>query len=267
MTRMMRIAVLAALCTPVLGWADQVKVTEQDYATYQKLREANAYAQAKKSSTYKADEKKAAEAQFDAAVKAAGWSRSKFEDVDSSLNSVLQAVKQTESADADERENGKLNLEDVDAATIATVKAHRKDLEDTVALDERMRKKVADEKAQAQKGTPPTASELQGTWVLDLAASVENMAGSLDEATKKKMVADMRKSTGESKYIFKGNQVESRVQQAGKKEQVSKGTFRVEGNTLYVGDNRKREQTMTVGMRGSDLIISMMGAGLVFKKK
>jgi hypothetical protein len=106
-------------------------------------------------------------------------------------------------------------------------------------------------------GRLATKADLQGTWRLDVEASVANLmaALSMTDAQARKLLSAPPGQT--PFFVFAGDQVESR--QAASGPVTWKGTFQVDGKDLVFTHDKVTEK-LQVGMKGaSQLVIGMMG--------
>jgi hypothetical protein len=269
----LRLAVVLAVLLaagPVLAQDDDtpadeapVKVTEADYATYRKI----GYAQALASARTFFDRANAAkyEAEGARAVKDAGWTKERFDEVRGALSSVQQTVQgfeqhEIEKADYDESISG------YDKATIATARAHLKEIAEGPNDTARAEAQVRAERDEARAGTPPTIAGVQGTWIIDIDGS---MARILGPGAAPGITAKMRKDLEGSSYQFgPGDAIVATSKNPEGTSRVEKGTFRIDGHTIYFkAAGSKREQELEAGMDKGKLILGGGMMGMLYKRK
>lgn len=238
------------------------RLTEGDYADFTKLRLAKALVEEKSMFAHGNKEKQAAiDAQFDQVLAETGWTKDRFGEIDDAVGSILNVL-----GDPEQEMDPEL-----DKTTIATVKAHRKELADYDGLQQRARQQVRDEQVLARRGRAPTAAEIAGTWVLNIERSVASVTeGTTDELTKN-LADEYRKNLTVATYTFgPGNTVVAVNQRPGVPAETTKGTYRLEGSTLFVKarmGSRDREDGVEIGIRDGRLYIGMMGVYSVFDRK
>ena len=207
-------------------------------------------------------EKQAAiDAQLTKVLAETGWTAERFEQVSEAVDSILGVLSDPEQQMDPE----------MDKTTIATVKAHRKDLEDYDGLKQRALQQIRDEQILAKRGRPPTAAEITGKWVLNVELSVASISeGTTDELTKK-LADEYRKNLTAATYTFgPGNAIAAINQRPGVPPENTQGTYRLEGSTLFIKakmGTRDREDKVDVGIKDGRLYIGMMGVYSVFEKQ
>jgi hypothetical protein len=238
------------------------RLTEADYSNFTKLRLAKAVVGEKSMFAHGNKEKQAAiDAQLAKVLAETGWTKERFEQVNDAVDSVVSALGDPEQP---------MDLE-MDQTTIATVKAHRKELEDYDGLQQRARQQVRDEQVLARRGPPPTAAEIAGKWVLNVELSVASISdGTPDELTKK-LADEYRKNLTVATYTFgPGNTMVAINQRPGRPPETTQGTYRLEGSTLFIKAKmgaRDREDGVDIGIKDGRLYIGMMGVYSVFERQ
>jgi hypothetical protein len=249
------LAVRAADGTPA-------RLIEADYANFTKLRLAKAVVEEKSMFAHGNKEKQAAiDAQFNKVLAETGWTKERFGEVDDAVGSILTVL-----GDPEQEMDPEL-----DKTTIATVKAHRKELEDYGGLQQRARQQFQEEQLLERRGRAPTVAEITGKWVLNVELSVASISdGTPDELTKK-LADEYRKNLTVATYTFgPGNTMVAINQRPGLPPETSQGTFRLEGSTLFIKakmGTRDREDGVDIGIKDGRLYIGMMGVYSVFERK
>jgi hypothetical protein len=267
-------SILSTLCAALLLGASvsapaATKVTEADYRVYRELNYAEALFSARQM-FLRADPAKvaAAKAELTKAWTASGWTRDQHSEVEMAISEVLSTlsmVKSGEMTEADFREMAA----DWEATTIATVRAHYDELQNT-GDTERAEKQVREEIARERSGDPVTPEQLLGTWVFDVDATLAVMGlGQLNAPEREKLKADMLAQVGSPSYTFgPGNTVESRAKGADGQEAVSKGVYRLDGMTMFIkAEGLKREEDIQVGLRDGTLRMGRSFGLSVFVRK
>jgi hypothetical protein len=244
------------------GEGTPARLTEADYAAFTKLRLAKAVVEEKSMFAHGNKEKQAAiDAQLTKVLAETGWTKERFEQVNDAVDSVVSALSDPEQPMDPE----------MDQTTIATVKAHRKELEDYNGLTKRAQQQIQEEQILAKRGPPPTAAEIAGKWVLNVELSVASISdGTPDELTKK-LADEYRKNLTVATYTFgPGDMISAINQRPGRPPETTQGTYRLEGSTLLIKakmGTRDREDKVDVGIKDGRLYIGMMGAYSVFERQ
>jgi hypothetical protein len=207
-------------------------------------------------------EKQAAiDAQFNKVLAETGWTKERFGEVDDAVGSILSIL-----GDPEQEMDPEL-----DKTTIATVKAHRKELEDYGGLQQRARQQFQEEQVLERRGRAPTAAEITGKWVLNIDRSIASISGGLPgEVTKEARDAFTKAITGATYTFGPGDTLVAVNQRPGVPPETTQGTYRLEGNTLFIKakmGTRDREDKVDVGIKDGRLQIGMMGAYSVFEKQ
>ncbi|HTL52790.1 MAG TPA: hypothetical protein VL860_09470 [Planctomycetota bacterium] len=234
-----------------------LSITEKDFTTYWKLRIAIHVHDDRKFKTRDKDVLAQIEADLTQAFKDAGWDRTQYDRVRSDIENVASVVADTQRKDDPEAAAGALeNLKDYNATTVATVKAHTKELNDSVGEQKQIQEIIA----KAETPSPIDPAKLPGTWVMDLDASCEVVVPGAGEDFKKTFRENMAKQMKSSQYTFgPGNAIETKTVMADDKVQIEKGTFRCEGNVIFFqAEGSKREHKLTCVIKGDLLIMSMI---------
>jgi hypothetical protein len=244
------------------GEGTPARLTEADYAAFTKLRLAKAVVEEKGMFAHGNKEKQAAiDAQLTKVLAETGWTKERFEQVSEAVDSILGVL-----SDPEQQMDSEM-----DRTTIATVKAHRKDLEDYDGLKKRALQQIQDEQILALRGRPPTAAELTGKWVLNVELSVASITQGLPDEVTKNAAEEYRKNLTAATYTFgPGNTIAAINQRPGVPPETTQGTYRLEGSTLFIKakmGTRDREEKMDVGIKDGRLYIGMMGAYSVFEKQ
>jgi hypothetical protein len=260
----MRFALATALLISTAAFA-QSRVSGEDFDTYVKLMNARVKAQARKFySGQKPEVIKKADADFEAALAAAGWTREKISSVDSILSNIRSALESVNSDEKEIAEEYQRQLkEDFDPATVAMVKSRKSEL-DTGAATRRAEEEVRNEKQQAAVGRVPSKSELQGSWKFDTDATMAHLGAStgLPAAAMKDARANLESSAAGTVYKFSGDSIEET-----RHGRTNKGTYRIQGNELLINYG-KGEAKMGIGMKSpTEMIFSMFGIGSIYKKQ
>jgi hypothetical protein len=238
------------------------RLRESDYPTFCKLRLARAVAEEKGMFAHGNKAKQAAiEAQAAKALAEVGWSEERFGAVSAAVDSVLNNL-----ADPEQE----LDPE-IDKTTIATVKAHRQELQDTNALQQRARQIMVDEQTLERRGRAPTAAELNGKWVMNFDRTVASIADGMPAEIVKNAGDELRKHLTGATYTFgAGNTITAVNERPGVPPETSQGFYRLEGNTLVIimkMGSRNREDKIDIGIKEGRLMIGMMGAYSVFERQ
>lgn len=237
-----------------------LKVTEADYATYSKLRFEDAVFDEHKLRTRDPKMSKKVEATRDKAWKDSGWDRTKFDSVRGVIDEVLSLLEQEKGEGA---EDARASLKEKDATTVATVRAHAKEIADY----EELRKKVEARFKEDLVLPAPDPKDVDGTWTLDLEKTVDRMSGGvLKGEDRAKMMDKLKGDT--SAYTFSGGKSFVLVEEhAGKKSEI-KGTYRVEGRKIFLKDEKRdKEKALDLGWDDGCLVVGSGFAQGVFTKK
>lgn len=242
-----------------------VKVSEADYAAYQKIRYAQALAE--KRAMYDRANKAKYDAEKKAAVQSAGWTQERFGQVEGALGELRG--NEPPGGDGQNEKDWKALLSGYDQTTVATYRAHSAELrhDDT---DARAEAEVRKERAEAQAGDAPTAAALQGTWIADIDATLDRMlggnaGGELKEKMRKQVGASME---GNSYQFGPGDAIVATAKGPDGKVRVDKGTFRLDGRTVYFrSPGSKAEQSLQAGFSGGRLLLGVGMMSVVYRKK
>jgi hypothetical protein len=246
-----------------------LKVTEADFQTYRQLAYADQLLEAR-TMFLRAKPAKiaAARAEHDKTWSASGWTRDRHAEVSDALNEVLSNLSSAKSGDMS-ADDLKVALAECDPTTVATVRAHYDELENTNDST-RAEKQVREEIELDRAGDVVSEAQLQGTWVFDLEATVELMGLSdLGKTELEKMKADIVARVGSPSYTFgPGNTMESRVKGADGQERTDKGVYRLDSRSIFFkAEGSKREYDLQIGLRDGRLRLGK-GFGLsVFVRK
>ena len=234
--------------------------TEADYATYSTLRLAKAVKEEKGMFAHDKAKRAALEVEFAKACADAGWTKERFEQIDEAVGSALSALDDPENAG-----------EDVSKTTLATVKAHRKELADYDGLRQHARELVQEQAMAARRGAPPTPAQLAGTWVMDMDLTVAGMTEGMGDDLKKSARDELSKTLLAARYTFgPGDRLVATIQRPGPVVETQDGTYRLDGSTLIIKakmGSRDREDKVTIGIKDGYLRIGMMGATTVFRRE
>ena len=168
-----------------------VQFREADYAAYAQLRLANAVAEEKGMFAHDPAKRAAIDAEFATACADAGWTKERFAEIDSAVGSALSAIGDPENAG-----------EEVSPTTLATVKAHQKELADNDGLRQRARNLVQEQMLAAKRGVPPTPAQLAGHWVWDIELTIASMAEGMGDELKQSMRDQLSKTLVAASYTF-----------------------------------------------------------------
>lgn len=228
-------------------------VTEADYATWSKLRMANAVVEAWKLYRGTPEQQSKAAADRDQALAAAGWSSEKV----NQIGQLLEQARVSVAPDADPEAAKELN-----PITAATARAHLDEIRKYPS--ELAEAHVREEREKGAAGTPPSKSKLTGSWLVDLDATIDLMATGLGAEAKSGIKAKIAGKLKGTKYVFgPGDAIES--DSGG---QVEKGTYRLDGGTLLVKrEGSKRERAMQIGLNGGILVLGSGMAKMAFRKQ
>jgi hypothetical protein len=244
------------------GEGAPARLTEADYANFTKMRLAKAVVEEKRMFAHGNKEKQAAiDAQLTRVLAETGWTKERFEQVSEAVDSILGVLSDPEQQMDPE----------MDKTTIATVKAHRKDLEDYDGLKQRALQQIQDEQILAKRGRPPTAAEITGKWVLNVELSVASITQGMPDEVTKNAAEEYRKNLTAATYTFgPSNAIAAINQRPGVPPENTQGTYRLEGSTLFIKakmGTRDREEKVDVGIKDGRLYIGMMGAYSVFERQ
>jgi len=239
-----------------------VRLTEADYPDFAKLRLAKAVVEERSMFAHGNKAKQAAiEAKFTKVLAETGWTQERFGAVDDAVGSILSVL-----GDPEQEMDPEL-----DKTTIATVKAHRKELADYNGLQQRARQQLQEEQVLERRGRAPTAAEIAGKWVLNIDRSVASITGGLpSEVTKEARDAFTKAITGATYTFGPGDTMVAVNQRPGLPPETTQGTYRLEGSTLFIKGKmgtRDREEKVDVGIMDGRLQIGMMGAYSVFERQ
>jgi hypothetical protein len=238
------------------------RLTEANYASFTKLRLAKAVVEEKSMFAHGNKEKQAAiDAQFNKVLAETGWTKERFGEIDDAVGSILSVL-----GDPEQEMDPEL-----DKTTIATVKAHRKELEDYGGLQQRARQQFQEEQILERRGRAPTTAEITGKWALNVELSVASITQGLPDEITKKAADEYRKNLTLATYTFgPGNTIAAINQRPGLLPETTQGTYRIEGNSLFIKakmGTRDREDKIDVGIKDGRLYIGMMGVYSVFERQ
>ena len=237
-------------------------LTEANYADFSKVRLAKEVVEQKSMFAHGNKEKQAAiDAQLTKVLAEAGWTKERYEQVNDEVASILAFLRDPEQTMDPEP----------DKTTIATVKAHRKNLEDYEGLRKRALQQIQDEQILALRGRPPTVAEITGKWVLNVELSVASITQGLPDEVTKNAAEECRKNLTLATYTFgPGDRISAVNQRPGLPPETTQGTYRLEGSMLFIKakmGTRDREDKMDVGIKDGRLYLGMMGAYSVFERQ
>ena len=245
------------------------KVSEADCAVYARLRFARAIADEKGMFAHSDKDKQAVKAQLAKSFTDAGWTEDRYDQIDQAVSEGLGVLQESEQGE--DPAAAKQQLAAMDKTTVATIKAHRKDLTDDSGMRQRARQQIQDEQAAARRGAPPTAAELAGKWVLDLDLTIAAMSEGLPDDLRKNVGDDLRKRLAGATYTFgPGDKLVATNQRPGQPPETDQGTYRLDGSRLIIKakmGQRDRENGVDVGIKDGHLHIGMMGVYSVFRKE
>jgi len=237
------------------------KLTEADYPAYARLRLASAVAEEKRMFARTPEQKAAVAAEFLKACADAKWTQERYEQVADAVSTALDSLNSEDGSE----------YPDLDPATVATVKAHRKELEDYSALQQRARQQVQEDRLVASHGVAPTAAQLAGKWVLDVALSIDSITEGMPDEGKKSSAEEYSKHITGSTYTFgPGDKLVATTQRPNLAPETQAGAYRLEGATLVIvtkRTNRDREQKLDIRIKDNQLHIGMMGIYSVFLRE
>jgi hypothetical protein len=230
-----------AIATAGPAYAGGRSLKGGDLDTYARLLDARALAEEKLSSPGGLSKRTGIEAEFQAALKEAGWSTDRFEqarDIVDTAIAYLDAVKE-DPASAKDFWAGN---EQVDATTIDQVKARRAQLD---GAPERARQALREQQIAELFGRLASKADLQGTWKRDVAATKAHLMAvmHMDEAQAREFLKVQLEQT----ITFSGDQVESRQTVNGRTDSY-KGTFQVSGREVAFTYG-KRTDKLQVGVK------------------
>jgi hypothetical protein len=237
-------------------------LTEANYADFSKIRLAKEVVEQKSMFAHGNKEKQAAiDAQLAKVFAETGWTKERYEQVNDAVASILAFLSDPEQTMDPEP----------DQTTIATVKAHRKDLKDYEGLKKRALQEIQDEQILARRGRPPTAAEITGKWVLNVELSVAAITQGLPDEVTKNAAEEFRKNLTAATYTFgPGDAIAAINQRPGVPPENTQGTYRLEGSTLLIKakmGTRDREEKVDVGLKDGRLYLGIMGAYSVFERQ
>jgi hypothetical protein len=256
---------MAAMVAMTAAGQDEApaRPTEADYAEYARLRMAHEVANQKDDFARGAAEKAAVQAEFEKACASAGWTAERYEQVDEAVDNVLSALAEPEN----------YSLDDTDEVTVATVKAHRKELDDFEAVRQRAADQVKEDRLLAKRGAPATPAELNGTWVLDIPLTLAGMTEGASDELKEKAEADYRKTLTGATYTFgPGDRIKAVNQRPGQPPETTEGRYRLDGAKLTISaparaGGPEREDSVDVGIKDGRLLIGKFGFYSVFRRE
>lgn len=273
----MRTAIsLSGLCALMLlfSWTAMaqdlaVKVTESDFNTYYKLRYSEELFRTREMFAHGDGAKKKFDIdEFDKAIADSGWTREKYEGVSTALGDASQALGMMK--DPEQIDAAKETLASLDKVTVETAKTHQKEIDDGEPLRQRAMKQIQADADAAVRGENLTTDKLEGKWLSDIEATVElNTQKFGGEELKKTMRESLLQTMPEATYVFgPGDKMESIVKRGDGTIQNSKGTYRIDGDTLFLkAEGRRREYDIKAGIKDGTLRLGMMGAYTVLKRE
>ena len=221
-----------------------IEFTEADYPAYSTLRFAKAVAEEKRMFAHDKAKQAAIAADFAKACAEVGWTKERFEQVDDAVSAALNALRDPENAG-----------DEVSKTTLATVKAHQKELADYAELRKRARDLVQEQAMAAKRGAPPTPAQLAGKWVFDMDLTVAGMTEGMGDELKKSVRDSLSKTLIAASYTFgPGDRLVATNQRLGMAPETQEG-------------NREREDKLNIGIKDGYLRIGMMGFFSVFRRE
>jgi hypothetical protein len=223
-----------------------------DLDTFARLLDARALADEKLSGPGGLSRRASIEAEFQAALKEAGWSTDRFEkskDIVDTATAYLDAVKEDPASAKDFWEGN----EQVESTTIDLVKARRAQFDRAPG---RARQVLRDQQVAELFGRLASKADLQGTWKRDAAATKAHLMSAMhmDEA----QALEVLKVQVEQTFTFSGDQVESRQTVNGRAD-AYKGTYQVSGRDVAFTYG-KRTDKLQVGVKSPrELVFGYMG--------
>ncbi len=258
----------ASLCFSWIPSALADPVTESDYQKLRAVQEGEAVRDAwRQLSRAKPDRIQKAEQELAQLKASTGWSEDERRAIEAALEDVRWTI-QSQTEGAITEEELKDRLAQFDPTTVATAQAHLAELEEGVDRD-RAEKFVRDEIARERAGAEPTPAALEGRWVFDVDATIREILGSLATAeTAKSLKAQLETSVGTPEYTFgPGATVEVRSKGPDGTDKVDRGTYRLDGHTIYFkAEGRRREEKLTAGLRDGMLLMGVGSARTVFTR-
>lgn len=260
------LATLTAVAAPRAGAA--TKVTEADFKIFRAVQYAEALREARvmwaRGDQAKRD---AAAALPAAALREAGWTQERYDEVSevlSEITSALRSAKDGEITDSDLT----AALASHDATTVATARAHFAEIE-RPDDSQRAEKQVRDEIEAERMGEPPSAAQLAGTWVFDPEATVVLMLGSATGEDGRKLVADLTAKVGPVAYVFgAGGRVTVHGRGPEGREMDESCAYRLDGATIvFSSEIRQREERLKAGLRNGKLLLGSSFGTIVLSRK
>jgi len=244
------------------------KVTDADFKAYRSVRYAEALREARKMFA-RGDATKIAAAELlpGAALRDAGWTKERFDQVEEAIGGIESALRSAKDGEIT-AEDLASQLAEYDPTAVATVKKHWTD-PDQPSDSQRAEKQVRDEIEAERAGVPPTVGQLAGTWVFDADATVEAMLGGPADDEGKKMAAEIAAKVGKPSYTFgPGDRVEVRSKGPDGQEKIETCTFALDGRTIHFkSEGRKREETLEAGLREGKLVLGTGFGKVAFSRK
>lgn len=251
------LSTVLALGTGLHAYASAA-LTESDYKTYRILTYEQSLRDARKVWARRDPAKLAANDQkLEAAFAAAGWTPERLREAGDAIDEVFSPLHSANRGELT-AEDLKQCLAECDATTVSTVKAHFDEL-NAVNDSEKAEKQAREEHLRERAGVPPTPQQLEGTWVFDVDATVNDMLQGSTPEELEQAKADILSKTGRPAYTFgPGTNATVRSKAADGTERLEKSEYRLDGGTVYFKqEGRSREQSLGVGLRGGKLVLGM----------
>lgn len=225
-------------------------VTEADLALLNRLEYARALAERR--AFYDRASRAAYLAEAESAMLQAGWSQLRIDDVQGAMREALRAI-----------DGGPAQAHPV---TIETARAHLEELRRPPDLRARADEQVLAERAAAWSGTAPTGELLAGTWILDVAATIEQLAGALEPEAKDALRRSLEPRVAGTTFTFFAGMVE--VTHPGETPPTVHAQWRLDGHRLYLREpDAKTEQQLDVGFKGAHLQIGRGPGVSLFRRR
>ncbi len=254
-------------CSILRAQDEGAKLSAGDVDAYLKVENVRALAAARRMFVRDPAGKERLEKAGQQAIKDAGLTEERWGEIEFNVVNVADAINGLERG-GDDAVNAKETLAATPKESIAVVKARLKEISDRSGREKSAQTQARAEYDAERRGTPPEAAKLLGTWKFDIDKTVEALASGMDAETKKKLHDDMGKAGNPSYTFGAGNSIVTEMTAAGGNKRIDKGTYRLDGNSLFVkGEGRQRESQITVGMKNDSLVISMMGVQMFFAKQ
>lgn len=237
-----------------------LKVTEADFATFVKLRRADAVFSEHKFRTRDAAKLKKREEARDKTWKESGWDRERFDAARTVIEEVVMLLNDEKGENAAE---AKESLKERDATTVATVRAHLKELTDFDAEQRRVEAQVKEDNL----APAPDPKEVDGTWVFDPEKTVDRMTKGALKGEERTKVLDKLKGNLSS-YTFTGGKTFACVEEKSGSKSETKGSYRLDGRKLFLkGEKGEKETELEIASEDGCLVIGSGFAQGVYTKK